>query len=265
MTRWGFWISTSPTRRSSRRWSGSTGTWRSCGVARWSTSRIHYMSVCSPNHLHDAHIRLALRIGADADLREAPRPESMEPRCARRAGEGIWPEDLQCPPAPGPSKANRFAGVTPEDSREETSGPVEYVTSRGTWYRYSWKGDREEVRRDRTNIGIHFFDMLIWFFGGVRRRGSWWRRHPDGWRAGVGKGRRRVVPVHRGADLPDEARGLQPTYRSITVDGEEVEFSGGFRDLHTLVYEEILNGGGFTIEDARPSIELVHDTEECGR
>jgi UDP-N-acetyl-2-amino-2-deoxyglucuronate dehydrogenase len=135
-----------------------------------------------------------------------------------------------------------------------------YVTSRGTWYHYSWKGDVARSGGVATNIGIHFFDLLIWLFGGVRRSelhvleaerlgGAMELEHADvQWFLSVDAN-----------DLPTAPGGAQTTYRSITVDGEEIEFSGGFRDLHTQVYHETLAGRGFGIEDARSSIELVHE------
>jgi UDP-N-acetyl-2-amino-2-deoxyglucuronate dehydrogenase len=135
-----------------------------------------------------------------------------------------------------------------------------YITSRGNWYFASWKGDISKSGGIATNIGVHFFDMLIWIFGGVQHHEV---HHADDrkmagslelekaevrWFLSVGR-----------EDLPAEsARDEKTTYRSITVDGEEFEFSGGFADLHTVTYREILAGRGFGIEDVRPSIDLVH-------
>jgi len=228
--------------------------------------RIHYVSVCSPNHLHDAHIRLALRIGADA-VCEKPlvlNPWNLDAlaEVEREYGRRIF-NVLQLRVHP--------KLIALRDSLQKNTGRrhrvrLRYVTSRGTWYRYSWKGDLKKSGGIASNIGIHFFDMLIWFFGGVSSS-----------RVVVGEETRMGGELELAnadvdwflsidpADLPPEVQGLQPTYRSITVDGEEVEFSGGFRDLHTLVYEEILEGKGFTIEDARPSIELVHELRNAAR
>jgi UDP-N-acetyl-2-amino-2-deoxyglucuronate dehydrogenase len=139
-----------------------------------------------------------------------------------------------------------------------------YMTSRGRWYQVSWKGVKERSGGLATNIGIHFFDMLIWLFGPVQRVGVHVR---DEWRtSGTLELGRADVTWSMSADpndLPFEAvAGKKTTFRSITVDGEEVEFSEGFTELHTRSYEEILAGRGFRIDDARPSIELAHLVRE---
>lgn len=221
---------------------------------------VDYVSICSPNHLHDAHIRLALRIGAHA-LCEKPlvlNPwnldvlEDLEREYERSVNTvlqiRVHPRILELRERLAASGVGRH------------SVRLTYVTTRGTWYRYSWKGDEEKSGGIATNIGIHFFDLLIWLFGGVRSSS-----------VHVGETERMAGAIElenadvqwflslNPADLPSEASEAgQPTYRSITVDGEEVEFSGGFENLHTRVYEETLAGRGFRIPDARPSIELVH-------
>lgn len=221
--------------------------------------RVDVVSVCSPNHLHDAHIRLALRVEADA-LCEKPlvlNPwnldalEDLEGETGRR----VWTV-LQLRVHPALVELKRRIEAEPSRRRRVR---LTYVTSRGTWYHYSWKGDPKKSGGVATNIGVHFFDMLQWLFGGVeghavhvnepaRAAGALVLPHAD-------------VEWFLSLDPNDLPVGLpdgQTTYRSITVDGEEVEFSGGFRDLHTRVYEETLAGRGFGIEDARPAIELVH-------
>ncbi len=221
--------------------------------------RVSYVTVCSPNHLHDAHARLALRVGADA-ICEKPlvlNPSNLE---ALRVledeyGRRVWNVlQLRVHPA---LLALREKILADGGRRHEVR--LTYLTSRGTWYRYSWKGDVEKSGGVVTNIGIHFFDLLIWLFGPVRHS-EVHVSEPDRI-GGFLELERADVPWFLSvdaADLPEHVRGLQPTYRSITVDGEEIEFSGGFRDLHTRVYEETLAGRGFGLEDARPSIELVH-------
>ncbi|MEM6288547.1 MAG: Gfo/Idh/MocA family oxidoreductase, partial [Bacteroidota bacterium] len=134
-----------------------------------------------------------------------------------------------------------------------------YITSRGTWYRYSWKGDAAKSGGVATNIGVHFFDLLQWLFGDAER--SVVHVSEPTRAAGALTLPRADVAWYLSldpSDLPASVAEDQPTYRSITVDGAEVEFSGGFRDLHTAVYEATLAGRGFGIEAARPSIELVH-------
>lgn len=222
------------------------------------SGRVDLLSVCSPNHLHDAHIRLALRVGADA-LCEKPlvlnpwnldQLEDIEAESGRR----VWTVlQLRVHPALVALKERLAASPRRRHVR------LTYVTSRGTWYGYSWKGDPKKSGGVATNVGVHFFDLLQWLFGPVERQAVH-LSEPE-----------RVAGAMElpGADvdwfLSLDARDLpagrpegQTTYRSITVDGEEVEFSGGFRDLHTRVYEETLAGRGFGIADARPSIELVH-------
>jgi UDP-N-acetyl-2-amino-2-deoxyglucuronate dehydrogenase len=135
-----------------------------------------------------------------------------------------------------------------------------YITSRGKWYSASWKGDVSKSGGIATNIGVHFFDMLIWIFGGVRHHEV---HVADDRRMGgfleLEKARVRWFLSVGKEDLPAvSAQEGKTTYRSITVDGEEIEFSGGFTDLHTLVYQGILAGRGFGVEETRPSIDLVY-------
>ncbi len=221
--------------------------------------RVHYVSICSPNHLHDAHIRLALRIGADA-ICEKPlvlNPWNLDALAELEAEyERSIYTILQLRVHPSLIALRDQLLATPNDRRQVK---LRYITSRGTWYRYSWKGNVSRAGGIATNIGIHFFDLLMWFFGGVRRIEL--EQSEETKMGGKLELERADVDwflsIDRN-DLPDATREHAPTYRSITVDGEEVEFSAGFRDLHTVVYERVLAGGGFTIDDARPSIELVH-------
>jgi len=227
------------------------------------SDRIHYISICSPNNLHDAHIRTALRVGADA-LCEKPlvlNPWNLDvlSDLEREYHRRVWTilqlrvhpslielrEQLLAERASGSGKRHRVR--------------LTYLTSRGTWYRFSWKGDAARSGGIATNIGIHFFDMLIWLFGGVRN--SWLHLSEPEKMAGFLELDNADVEWYLGidrADLPVNAQETgQTTFRSITVDGREIEFSGGFTDLHTRVYEATLAGNGFGIDDARPSIELV--------
>lgn len=221
--------------------------------------RVHYVSVCSPNHLHDAHIRTALRVGAHA-LCEKPlvlNPWNLDLlEELERESEGKVHTVLQLRVHPS-LLALRQKLQQQTGKRHQVR--LTYVTSRGRWYHYSWKGDPAKSGGVATNIGVHFFDLLLWLFGAVEKSevhvaasdkmgGAMTLDHADvQWFLSLDE-----------RELPGSVQGKQPTYRSITVDGEEVEFSGGFRDLHTRVYEETLAGRGFRISDARPSIELVH-------
>ncbi len=220
--------------------------------------RVEWVSVCSPNHLHDAHVRLALRVGAHA-LCEKPlvlNPWNLDVlRDLEREYERRVHTVLQLRVHPALlALRDRLRA-----SERRHAVRLTYVATRGRWYHYSWKGDPQRSGGIATNIGIHLFDLLLWLFGGVRRS----EVHvaaPDRM-GGVLELERADVQWFlsiRADDLPERRADGQTTHRSITVDGEEVEFSGGFRDLHTRVYEETLAGRGFGIEDARPSIELVH-------
>ncbi len=221
--------------------------------------RVHFLSVCSPNHLHDAHVRLALRIGADAICEKPlvlfPRNLDALEDLQRESGRRV---DAVLQLRVHPSLLALREKIRADRSRRHRVR-LHYVTSRGTWYRYSWKGDPVRSGGIAANIGVHFFDMLLWIFGPVgssrllvsrenRMGGELELERADvEW----------FLSIDRN-DLPEGIPPTQATYRAITVDGEEVEFSGGFRDLHTVVYEEVLAGRGFTIADARPAIELVH-------
>ncbi len=135
-----------------------------------------------------------------------------------------------------------------------------YITSRGNWYFSSWKGDESKSGGIATNIGIHFYDMLIWIFGKIQLN-IVHHRDANGASGFMELEKARVrwfLSVDKGAVPPDLYRTGQRTYRSITVDGKEIEFSKGFTDLHTLSYQDILDGNGFGLKEARPSIEAVH-------
>jgi UDP-N-acetyl-2-amino-2-deoxyglucuronate dehydrogenase len=223
--------------------------------------RIDYLSICTPNYLHDAHIRMALRIGADA-ICEKPiviNPwnldalQELERETGRRVSTIL---QLRLHPALIALKKRIAEG----DPAHRYRVNLTYMTSRGRWYQVSWKGVKERSGGLATNIGIHFFDMLIWLFGAEVRSLVHTR---DEWRTGGSLELEHAdVTWFMSADptdLPFEATaGKKTTFRSITVDGEEVEFSEGFTELHTRSYEEILAGRGFGIDDARPSIELAH-------
>ena len=223
--------------------------------------RVHWVAICSPNYLHDAHIRLALRVGAQA-ICEKPlviNPwnldalEALEIETGNRVNTVL---QLRVHPAMVALKARLDA---------EPLGVVHdvcltYVTGRGPWYGQTWKGSEERSGGLATNIGIHLFDLLLWLFGSVRSQEVHRKdaRHVAGFlvlqRANV----RWFLSVDV-ADLPFPARpGETMTHRSITVDGAEIEFTEGFTELHTRVYERTLEGRGFGIADARPSIELTH-------
>ncbi len=221
--------------------------------------RIHYVSICSPNYLHDAHCRLALHSGADV-ICEKPlviNPwnldalEEIEAETQHRIHTilqlRVHPELIKLRESLQKQNAVHDVELT-------------YITSRGPWYQVSWKGHADKSGGVATNIGVHFFDLLMWLFGSVNGIKVY---HSDEQRMSgfidLEKARVRWYLSVDKNDLPPQVKaGGKTTYRSITVDGKEVEFSEGFTDLHTRVYEETLAGRGFGIKDARSSITLTH-------
>ncbi|HSL21763.1 MAG TPA: Gfo/Idh/MocA family oxidoreductase [Vicinamibacterales bacterium] len=223
--------------------------------------RVHYVSICSPNYLHDAHIRLALRVGADA-ICEKPlviNPWNLDAlqEIERETGRRVHTVlQLRLHPDLIALKA-RIDAESPERVHDVT---LTYVTARGRWYGVSWKGSDERSGGVVTNIGIHFFDLLLWLFGRVHASEVHGREPMRA--AGTLRLDRARVRWFLSTDRRDLPFALVPggrsTFRSISVDGDEVEFSDGFVDLHTRVYQQVLAGRGFGVEDARPSIALAH-------
>lgn len=219
--------------------------------------KIDYVAICSPNYLHDAHCRFALRAGADV-ICEKPlvlNPWNIDglaeiERDTNRKISTIL--QLRLHPAIIALR-ERFA-----TSKKRHKVELTYCTSRGRWYHASWKGVDEKSGGVATNIGVHFFDMLSFVFGPVSRNEAHLREPSRA--AGFLECARADVSWFLSVDandLPDSVKGKKTTFRSITVDGEEVEFSEGFTDLHTRSYQEILAGRGFGVEEVRPSIEIV--------
>lgn len=223
-------------------------------------SRVDYVSICSPNYLHDAHIRFALRIHANA---VCEKPLTLNPWNVE-ALEEIEKEQgkrvhaiLQLRLHPSIIALKQKIDSGPVDRRYDID--LTYITARGRWYLTSWKGDIEKSGGIATNIGIHFFDMLEWIFGPVQYNIV----HVDEpLKAGGFLELRRArvrwfLSIDRD-DLPQPpADGKPATYRSITIDGEELEFTEGFADLHTRSYEQIIAGAGFGLHDAKPAIDTV--------
>jgi UDP-N-acetyl-2-amino-2-deoxyglucuronate dehydrogenase len=222
--------------------------------------RVDYVSVCSPNYLHDAHVRFGLRSGADV-ICEKPlvlNPwnldglSEMEEDTGRKVNSIL---QLRLHPAIIQLRDN----VAAETSRKKYDVELTYITSRGRWYLVSWKGDERRSGGIATNIGVHFYDMLHFIFGDLQENIVHY--HSDTRAAGYleyERARVRWLLSVDATDLPGSvAEAGQRTYRSITVDGREIEFSGGFTDLHTLSYEQILAGEGYGIADSRVAIETV--------
>lgn len=225
-------------------------------------AKVDYLSICSPNYLHDAHIRAALRIDADA-ICEKPlvlNPWNLDAlqELEQETGRTVY-NVLQLRLHPAIQAVHqKYAGPF--------SGPrhkvrLTYITARGHWYSTSWKGNLERSGGLATNIGIHFFDMLSWVFGSVSRTEVHYASPTT--MAGFLELQRAEVEWFLSTDsafLPPSATEPAPrTFRTLLVDGDEVEFSEGFADLHTALYELVLQGRAARIDDARPSIELAHD------
>ena len=224
-------------------------------------NRIHYLTICSPNYLHDAHIRLALRVGADVICEKPlvlnPWNLDMLEELENEYGKKIYTV-LQL--RVHPSLLALKKKLEFENGNNRHNVVLTYITSRGKWYEYSWKAIIEKSGGIATNIGIHFFDLLIWLFGDVQK--SIVHLSEPNKMAGLLELKNADVTWFLSTDhnaLPREAIDVgKPTFRSIVVDNEEVQFSSGFTDLHTSVYEKTLTGQGFTISEARASINLVH-------
>lgn len=230
-------------------------------LRRFGEKPVDYVTICSPNYLHDAHIRLALRNDAHAICEK---PLLLNPwningleEIERESGRKIY-TILQLRLHPSIIELKKKYDSLPDDKIHDIE--LTYITSRGKWYFYSWKGDVKKSGGVVTNIGIHFFDMLSWIFGDAKSS----KVHVSAENKASGllelqKARVKWFLSLDKEDLPKKIRQKdQTTYRSISIDGKAIEFSQGFTDLHTVSYQEILNGGGFGIGEAVNSIEIVH-------
>ncbi len=223
---------------------------------------VDYVSICSPNYLHDAHIRFALRVGADA-ICEKPlvlNPWNIDglAEIEEETQNKIY-NILQLRVHPSIMKLREK--VLNSDKKDKYDIDLTYITSRGKWYYYSWKGSSQKSGGVATNIGIHFFDMLTWIFGDVQTNDVHVleEKKAGGFLELENANVRWFLSLDKD-DLPQQAvEAGKPTYRSIQVEGEEIEFSGGFTDLHTVVYQGILNGNGYGIKDAYTSVKIAHD------
>jgi UDP-N-acetyl-2-amino-2-deoxyglucuronate dehydrogenase len=223
---------------------------------------LDYLSICTPNYLHDSHIRMALRCGAHA-ICEKPlvlNPWNLDAlQKIEKESDKQVNTILQLRLHPSIIALKEKIEKAPKDKIFEVD--LTYLTSRGSWYYASWKGDIQKSGGIASNIGVHFFDMLTWVFGGVKENIVHLHEHDraSGYMELENARVRWFLSINE-ETLPDEIRAKgQRTYRSITVDGEEIEFSNGFFDLHTTSYEHILKGSGFGLEDARTSVEIVHE------
>ncbi len=229
---------------------------------RRSGVNLDYVSICSPNFLHDSHIRFALRSGADA-ICEKPlvlNPWNVEAlkEVEKRNGKKIY-NILQLRLHPSIIALKQKIENNPTDKVYDID--LTYITSRGKWYDFSWKGDIQKSGGIATNIGIHFFDMLSWIFGEVKENIV--HISQPNKTAGLLQLKKANVRWFLSIDYDDVPKSIkkegQRTYRSIKIDDEEIEFSGGFTDLHTKSYEDILTGNGFGLEEANSSINIAYN------
>lgn len=229
-------------------------------IKRDPSAALDYVAVCSPNYLHHSHIAAGLRLGCDVICEKplVPTPEILDElaQIEKETGKRVY-NILQL---------RHHKAIL--DLKEKVAGEawggkydveLTYITSRGKWYMESWKGDPRKSYGVATNIGVHFYDMLHFIFGKLQRNVVHFANEYKA--AGYleyEKARVRWFLSIDAQDLPASVQGKKPTYRSITVNGEEMEFSEGFTDLHTTSYQEILAGRGYGIEDARHCIETVN-------
>lgn len=222
---------------------------------------LDYLTVCSPNYLHDAHIRFGLRQSADV-ICEKPlvlNPWNVDAlaEIEKETGKRVY-TILQLRLHPSVLGLKKLVAKAGKNERFEVD--LKYITSRGNWYHYSWKGDVNKSGGIATNIGIHFFDMLIWVFGDVIENRV--EYHTANRAAGFLKLEKADVNWQLSIDendLPEDAKaGGKRTFRSTLINGKTFEFSDGFTDLHTICYEKIIAGEGFGLKESKKAIELVY-------
>jgi UDP-N-acetyl-2-amino-2-deoxyglucuronate dehydrogenase len=229
---------------------------------RRSSMPIDYVSVCTPNYLHDSHIRFGLRNQADV-ICEKPlvlNPWNIDnlAELEKETGKNVY-NIFQLRLHPAIIALKKLVDESPSDKIFEFD--LTYITSRGNWYYTSWKGDINKSGGIATNIGVHFFDMLTWIFGATKENKVHIHTHDRA--AGYLEFNRAKVRWFLSINeetVPEELRKEgKRTYRSMKIEGQEIEFSDGFTDLHTTSYKEVLAGRGFKLIEAKPSIQIVHD------
>lgn len=228
-------------------------------LKRDSRTALDYVSVCSPNYLHHSHIAAGLRLGCDVICEKplVPTPQILDELALveRETGKRVY-NILQL--RHHQAILDLKAKVAAQTRSTKYDVELTYITSRGNWYMESWKGDARKSFGLATNIGVHFYDMLHFIFGKLQRNVvHFTSAHKAAGYLEYEQARVRWFLSIDSNDLPEAVKGKKSTYRSITVDGEEMEFSEGFTDLHTISYSEILAGRGYGIEDARHCVETV--------
>ena len=235
-------------------------------LSRQGDKKIDYVSICSPNYLHDAHIRLALRNQAHA-ICEKPlvlNPWNIETlkEIEKESGKKLY-TIFQLRLHESIIKLKKQFEKMPNEKINDID--LTYITSRGKWYDWSWKGNNSKSGGIATNIGIHFFDMLIWIFGDVKSHQVHLHKHnkASGYLQLKNANVRWFLSIDSN-DLPESIKETKKTYRSIQLNGEEIEFSDGFTELHTESYKKILSGDGFGLDHALKSIEVVYNIRNSG-
>jgi UDP-N-acetyl-2-amino-2-deoxyglucuronate dehydrogenase len=227
---------------------------------RHESTKLDYVSICSPNYLHHAHIAAGLRLGCDVICEKplVPTPELMDELALveQETGKRVY-NILQLRHHDAILHLRDKVAAAPKDTKFDVE--LTYITSRGKWYMESWKGDNRKSFGVATNIGVHFYDMLHFIFGKLQRNVV----HHSGTQKAAGyleyeRARVRWFLSIDANDLPAEVQGKKTTYRNIDISGEKLEFSEGFTDLHTTSYKEILASRGYGLSDARHCIETVN-------
>lgn len=229
-------------------------------LKRTPNSSLDYVSICTPNYLHHSHITAGLRIGADVICEKplVPTPELLDDLLLveKETGKKVF-TILQLRHHAAILALRDKVANTPKDTKFDVD--LTYITSRGKWYAEGWKGDDRKSFGVATNIGVHFYDMLHFIFGSLQENKVHYASHNKA--AGYleyERARVRWFLSIDANDLPDEVKGKKTTYRNIDISGEQLEFSEGFTDLHTVSYQEILAGRGYGLDDARHAVETVN-------
>jgi UDP-N-acetyl-2-amino-2-deoxyglucuronate dehydrogenase len=235
---------------------------RHCEKLRRSSTPIHYLAVCSPNYLHDAHIRFGLRLGADV-ICEKPvvlNPWNVDAlmEMEKETGKKVYTIlQLRLHPAIISLREKILNAGAGKKHRVQ----LEYITPRGHWYQSSWKGSLDKSGGIATNIGLHFFDMLLWIFGNVEKNEV--IEHTTTKASGkllLEKAEVSwIMSIDENMLPPGDKTAGKKSIRVMHVDGESIEFNEGFSDLHTLSYREILAGNGYRLSETKKGIQLVHD------
>ena len=230
-------------------------------LKRIPNASLDYVSICTPNYLHHSHITAGLRLGTDVICEKplVPTPELLDDLLLveRETGKKVF-NILQLRHHAAILELREKVSKAPQNTKFDVE--LTYITSRGKWYAESWKGDNRKSFGVATNIGVHFYDMLHFIFGRLQENKVHYADHNrvSGYLE-YERARVRWFLSIDANDLPDEVKGKKSTYRNIDINGEQLEFSEGFTDLHTVSYQEILAGRGYGLDAARHAVETVSE------